>query len=237
AGPGGVTKEFFINVGPAPKAPPAVASITLSVAGVTGGNSVPGTVFLSANAPAGGVSVTLSTSNASAAQVPPIVTVPAGQGFASFTVTTSPVSANTLVTITGLLGSSTQSANLTVMPSTAPPPTRGAPSLLSPADGAQPAQPVTLTWTTVANAASYEIQVDDSSNFSAPLVRSLTSTAPQTTVTGLSTVRHWWRVRAINSAGVAGPFSASRRFTPQAAPAAPPAASLSTLSVSPTSLV
>jgi hypothetical protein len=110
----------------------------------------------------------------------------------------------------------------------------GTPSLLSPANAAQPAQPITLTWTSVANAATYEIQVDDSSTFTAPLVRSLTSTGTQTTVTGLPTVRHWWRVRARNSAAVAGNWSASRSFTPQAAPAT---ASLSSVSVSPTSVV
>src|SRR5439155_1444571 len=114
-----------------------------------------------------------------------------------------------------------------------PPATPGTPSLSSPADGASPAQPVTLTWTAASNAASYEIQVDDNSTFTVPLVRSLISTTTQTTVTGLPTVRLFWRVRALNSAGVAGNWSASRRFTPQAAPAA---ASLSAVSVSPTSV-
>src|SRR5262249_14353463 len=94
ASAGGGTKSAFINLGPDPNAPPALQSVTLSVSGVTGGNSVPGTVFLNANAPAGGASVTLATSNASAALPPLAVTVPAGQGFASFTVTTFPVSTN-----------------------------------------------------------------------------------------------------------------------------------------------
>jgi hypothetical protein len=123
ASAGGVTKSAFINLGPDPNAPPALQSVTLSVSGVTGGTSVSGTVFLNANAPAGGASVTLATSNASAARVPPIVSVPAGQGFASFTVTTFPVSTTTPVTITGFFGSSTQSATLTVMPSASPPAT------------------------------------------------------------------------------------------------------------------
>src|SRR5207249_2552642 len=137
----------------------------------------------------------------------------------------------------GFLGASTQSAPLTVLaaaPPPLPPTTPGTPSLLSPANGASPAQPVTLTWTAASKAASYEIQVDDSSTFTVPLVRSLSSTVTQTTVTGLATVRHFWRVRALNSAGVAGNWSTSRRFTPQAAPAA---ASLSAVSVSPTSVV
>ena len=74
-------------------------------------------------------------------------------------------------------------------------------------------QPVTLDWSDASNAASYEIQVDDSSGFSAPLVSSLTSTASQTSVSGLAAGQYWWRVRAKNSAGVAGNWSASRRFT------------------------
>src|SRR5436309_7604856 len=144
---GGVTKTAFINVAPNPNAALALLSVTLSVGGVTGGNSVPGTLFLNANAPVGGASVTLATSNLSAAQVPPVVVVPAGLGFASFTVTTSPVSVNTPVTITGFFGSSTQSANLTVMPSAAPPPTPGTPSLLAPANDATLAQPILFDWT------------------------------------------------------------------------------------------
>jgi hypothetical protein len=234
ASAGGVTKSAFINLGPNPNAPPALRSVTLSVSGVPGGTSVPGTVFLNANAPAGGASVTLATSNASAAQVQPVVNVPAGQGQANFTVTTFSVSTNTPVTITGFYGSSTQSANLTVMPGSSPPSTPGTPSLLSPANAAQPAQPITLDWSDASNAASYDIQVDDSSSFTTPLVRSLTSTASQTTVTGLSTVQHWWRVRTRNSAGVAGNWSASRSFTPLAAPAA---ASLAAVSVNPSSVV
>src|SRR5205809_1646220 len=90
---GGVTRSAFINLGPDPNAPPLLASVTLAAVSVTGGNSVSGTVFLNGTAPAGGVSVTLSTSNLSA-RPQPVVTVPAGQGSASFTVTTSPVSAN-----------------------------------------------------------------------------------------------------------------------------------------------
>jgi hypothetical protein len=180
--------------------------------------------------------VTLATSNLSAAQVPPIVLVPAGLGFASFTVTTSPVSANTPVTITGFFGSSTQSASLTVMPSAAPPPTPGTPSLLTPANDATLAQPILFDWTDTANAATYLIQISSSNSFT-PLTSSQTVTASQATIGGLPAQRLFWRVRAINSAGVAGPFSAVRRFTAQAAPPPSPAASLSAVSVTPTSVV
>ena len=212
ASAGGVTRSEFINLAANPNPPAGLQAVTLGAGSVTGGATVTGTVVLSGNAPAGGVSVTLATSNSSAAQVPPVVTVPAGQSQVTFSVTTFAVSTNTVVTITGFQGSVTLSANLTVLSGSSVP-TPGTPSLVSPADAAAVAQPVTLDWSDASNAASYEIQVDDSSSFSAPLVSSLTSTASQTSVSGLAAVQHWWRVRAKNSAGVAGNWSASRRFT------------------------
>jgi hypothetical protein len=63
-------------------------------------------LFLSGAAPPGGATVTLATSNAAAARVPPTVTVPAGLGFASFTIMTLPVGSDTNVTITRTYGRS-----------------------------------------------------------------------------------------------------------------------------------
>src|SRR5262249_11307064 len=76
--------------------------------------------------------------------------------------------------------------------------------------------------------------IDDNSNFTTPLVRSLTSTVSQTTISGLPSVQLFWRVRARNSVGVAGNWSTSRRFTPQSAPTAP---TLTSLTLSPTTVV
>src|SRR5439155_82293 len=222
ASAGGVTKSAFINLGPDPNAALALTSVTLSVAGVTGGNSVNGTVFLNANAPAGGASVTLATSNLSAARVPPIVLVPAGLGFASFTVTTSPVSANTPVTITGFFGSSTQSANLTVMPSTAPPPTPGTPSLLTPATDATLAQPILFDWTDTANPA---VAAVPASVTVAAGTTSATFTIPTTSVTAST---------ALSITGTFSGVSRSAVLTVNPAPAAP---SLSSVTVNPTSVV
>ncbi|HEY3158387.1 MAG TPA: hypothetical protein VGJ78_05450 [Vicinamibacterales bacterium] len=106
-------KSQWISVYPNPNSV-VLSSITPSVSGTTGGNSIPATLFLSGNAPAGGAQVTLSSSNTAAAQVPASVTVPGGQGWANFTITTSPVSADTSVTITGNYGA-TQTATITVM--------------------------------------------------------------------------------------------------------------------------
>jgi hypothetical protein len=123
-----------------------------------------------------------------------------------------------------------QSASLTVTP----PPAPAAPTLVSPANAATVAQPVTLDWNDVANAASYEVQVDDTQTISAPFVANPTVTVSQATLSGLPAQQLWWRVRARNSAGVFGPFSATRRFTPQGAPAP---ASLSSVTVNPSSVV
>jgi hypothetical protein len=116
----------------------------------------------------------------------------------------------------------------------APPPTPAAPTLISPANASSPPQPVQLDWSDVNAATSYRIQIDDSSTFSSPLVVNQIVTASQFTAPVLAVRQHFWRVRGINSAGVSGPFSTVRRFTPQSPPSAP--ASLSSVAVSPTSV-
>ena len=110
---GGVTKSVFVTVTPDPNAPPILKSLTISPASVPGGTSATGTVFLNSAAPAGGITATLSTSNL-VAKPPGIVTVPAGQTSANFTITTSAVTTDTLVTITAFVGTASTSANLTV---------------------------------------------------------------------------------------------------------------------------
>src|SRR5262249_60442182 len=114
----------------------------------------------------------------------------------------------------------TVSARLPAHPRAAPPPPPPAPPPQSPAVDPQPVQPVTFTWSSVAGAASYELQIDDSNAFTVPLTQSLTSTTPQLTTSGLPSTRLFWRVRARNSAGTAGAWSAAPRFQPLAAPAA-----------------
>ena len=232
---GGVTKSIFVNVSADPNAPPLLQSMTITPTSVRGGTNATGTVFLSAPAPAGGISVTLSTSNRAVATVPGIVTVPGGQTSASFTVTTFTVGNNTAVTITAFFDTTT-SANLTVTagapppPSPTPPasptpppasptppgsPTPGlvAPSLISPAADARfaPGTNITFDWSDVSGATSYTIQIDDQDTFSAPLTVNQTITPSQFTTSTLPTLRMWWRVRA-NNGGTSGPWSAVRRF-------------------------
>src|SRR3954463_12551428 len=121
ASAGGVTRSAFVNLATGATAP-SLASLAITPASVAGGSNATGTVGLTSAAPSGGLSVTLATGNASVAQPPPIVNVPAGQTQANFTVTTSTVTANTPVTITAFSGSITKSATFTVTQASTPPP-------------------------------------------------------------------------------------------------------------------
>ena len=98
------------------------------------------------------------------------------------------------------------------LPSPTPPPpdpapAPAAPTLVAPANDAVVAQPVTLDWTNVTGAASYEVQVDNWSTIAAPLVATPTVSVSQVTLGTLPAQQLWWRVRARNSDGVFGPFS------------------------------
>jgi hypothetical protein len=172
---------------------------------------------LSAPAPAGGIFVTLATSNSSVAQVPGIVNVPGGQTSASFTVTTFAVGNNTSVTITAFFDTTT-SANLTVTagapppPSPTPPQTLPPPSLLSPPADARfaPGTNIVFDWGNVTGAVSYTIQIDDQNTFPSPIVNQ-TATTSQFNTSTLPTRRMWWRARANGTRGP-GQWSAARRF-------------------------
>jgi hypothetical protein len=212
---------------PAPA--PSLSAASVNPTSVAAGRSSTGTVTLSAPAPNSGAVVSLSD-DSSATTVPTSVTVPAGSSSANFTITTTAITASTTVTISAVFGGVTRTATLTVTP-TAP----AAPSLMSPPNGATPAQPVTLDWTNVPNATSYEVQVDDTSTMAAPFVANPVVTAPSVTLTGLPVRQLWWRVRARNAAGVFGPFSSTRRFTPQASTPSTP--TLSGVSMNPATVV
>jgi hypothetical protein len=221
---------LWVDPGAAP--PPGtvtLTSLTLNPSTVTSGNSSQGTVTLTGAAPSGGVVVSLSDDSTNAT-TPASVTVPANATSATFTVTTTGVTVSTPVTISAVHTSVTRTATLTLNP----PPTPAAPTLVAPLNGATVAQPVTLDWSDVTNATSYDVQVDNSSTISAPFVANPTVTVSQATLSGLPAQQLWWRVRARNAAGAAGPFSATRSFTPQGSPPAP--ASLSALSVNPPSV-
>jgi hypothetical protein len=74
--------------------------------------------MLSAAAPSGGASVTLSSSSGSAG-IPPSVTVAAGASSANFPITTSAVSSTVSAQISGIYGGVPRSAILTINPAPA----------------------------------------------------------------------------------------------------------------------
>ena len=96
---------------------PTLSSVIVSPTSVIGGTSATGTVKLNGPAPSSGAVVNLSSSNTAAAQVPARVAVAANATTATFTVATSPVSANASVTISGTY-IATRTATLTVTAAT-----------------------------------------------------------------------------------------------------------------------
>ena len=98
---------------PAPSGP-SLSSLSLLPTTVRSAASSQGTVTLSGAAPAGGVQINLSSSNASVASVPVSVLVAAGATSATFTVQSSQVKSTANATISASLGSATQKAVLSV---------------------------------------------------------------------------------------------------------------------------
>lgn len=83
---------------------------------VTGGTTTTAVLTLPVKAPAGGIKVTLTSSNTAAATVPAMVTVPQNAQSVNFVVTTKPVGSTSFVTITAKRNASTVTATLTVKP-------------------------------------------------------------------------------------------------------------------------
>jgi hypothetical protein len=95
--------------------PASLSSIGLSQTTIIGGQSLNGTVVLSASAGSSGVVVSLHSSS-SDAQVPSSITIPAGSKSGSLTVSTSIVSAAENVTLTASIGSNSVNAVLSLNP-------------------------------------------------------------------------------------------------------------------------
>jgi len=95
----------------------SVNAVSISPSVVAGGNSAVGTVQLNGVAPAGGVTVSLASSNTSAATVPASVTVLGGTSSATFPINSIASLAPATVTITATYNGA-QSATLTVTPVT-----------------------------------------------------------------------------------------------------------------------
>jgi hypothetical protein len=137
-----------------PALPPGIAAtqLTLTPNPVTGGQPATGQVILSQPAGAGGVIVTLASSNPAVAVVPAVVTVPAGSFTVAFPVITFPVVATASVTISAGCQFGTVSATLLVAAAGLPlPPVYGAapPPVYDPANGhwyQEVRLPYKITW-------------------------------------------------------------------------------------------
>ena len=113
--PGGTSSPVTFTVTPAL----AVVGLTFNPSSVAPGGSTTGTVTLNSPAPTGGVMVSLTSSNASALQVPVTVHIQAGLTTATFTATaSSSVTAATQVSVSASYNDSSQSATVSITPVT-----------------------------------------------------------------------------------------------------------------------
>lgn len=99
--------------------PPALKSLTLSPSTITGGAQPTLIVMLNGQAPAGGLTVNLS-SDSPAANPPTTATVAAGDVSVSVNIPTSAVTTNTLVTLSATQGGKTLQAQVTLTPAQPP---------------------------------------------------------------------------------------------------------------------
>jgi uncharacterized protein (TIGR03790 family) len=83
---------------------------------LSGGQTVQEELYLNSNAPIGGVVIQLSSDTPSVVSVPASVTVGQGLAQAPFSLTTSNVSANTLVNVTSSYAGATNTVQITVTP-------------------------------------------------------------------------------------------------------------------------
>ncbi|HEX3251331.1 MAG TPA: PPC domain-containing protein, partial [Pyrinomonadaceae bacterium] len=114
------TQAFAVSAFECSDAPAAtVQSATLTPTSLIGGNATTLHVTLAQAAGTCGAKVTINSSNPSviAAAIPDTVIVPAGQTVADFTVITAGVSSATTVDLTATSGVSSQTATLTITPS------------------------------------------------------------------------------------------------------------------------
>jgi hypothetical protein len=105
---GSVSKTVAITVEPL-----GVQSLNAAPNDLVGGRESGGTVYLDGNAPSGGLTVKLSSNQASV-KVPATIKIAAGTNAASFSITTVPVDRTINATITATTGEMTASTHVTV---------------------------------------------------------------------------------------------------------------------------
>src|SRR3712207_4434809 len=123
-------RQFTVTVGGT--IVPALAEIAVTPT-VTGGTTPIASVRITPPAPAGGVTVALSSSNTGVATVPSSVFLAANDTVGAFPVTTAAVGSTASTTLSATLGGVTRTTTLTVTPpATSPPPTTTPPPTTSP---------------------------------------------------------------------------------------------------------
>jgi hypothetical protein len=110
---GSSSKQATLTVSPV-----TIASLSVSPMAVKGSSTiaVTGIVTLNAAAPAGGITVTLTSSNTKIASTPGSISIAAGKTSGTFKVTHTGVTSQTSVTISATATGTTKSATLTVTP-------------------------------------------------------------------------------------------------------------------------
>ena len=143
---GGVTLNYPVTVLPAAAAVAQLSSLTVNAASVASGGSITVTAHLTAAAPAGGASVSLSSSP-SISGLPASIPVPAGATTASEAINVPTESANTTFTLFGVYGASANVSFVVVGTVTPPPPTPPVVSITSPVAGSTVSGTITASAT------------------------------------------------------------------------------------------
>jgi hypothetical protein len=226
---GGGTKTASLTVTPPGSA--TLSAIALNPMSVTGGSPSTGTVTLSGPAPTGGAAVSLSSDNTAAATVPASVTVAVGASSATFTVSTSSVTASTSATISASYAGVTKTASLTVQPQALPTISSLTLNPTSVTGGAQSSTgTVTLSGPAPTGGAAVSLSSDNTAAATAPASVTVAAGASSATFT-VSTSAVTTSTPVTISASYAGVTkTASLTVVPQALP------NLSSLTLNPTSV-
>ena len=219
---------------PSGSAAATLSAVALNPASVTGGASSTGTATLSGPAPTGGAVVSLSSNNTTAARAPASVTVAAGATSASFTVSTSTVTTATAVTISAAYAGATRTATLTVNPGT--PPVTLSSLTLNPTSvtGGTQSSTGTVTLSGAAPSGGAVVSLSSNNTAAAQLPASVTVAAGATTASFTVSTSAVSAATAVTITAAYGGTTRTAILTVN--PAAPPPATLASLSLNPTAV-
>lgn len=232
---GGVTLNATLTLDPVPSSPPAstLSTFSLSPPTVDGGGSSTGVVTVNPSAPAGGLVVSLSSSNTAAATVPASVTIPGGGFSASFPVSTTAAAATRTSTITATGGGTTMTQTLTVngpMPSSLS---------LNPATvtgGAGSTGTVTLTQAAPSGGVVVSLSSSDATVATVPASVTVAAGATSASFAIATTTGTTQRFAHIGATANGTTKALTLTVDPSGAPPPPPAPTPSALSLNPASV-